>query len=119
MNSITLFNIRIYAYHGCLLEESKIGSEYCINLTVEYDLIPSAISDKLHKTVNYDILNQIVHQQMRIRSNLLENVAYRIIKAIRSYFNDIQTIKLSLAKINPPIHGNVEKVMITFEDTNF
>lgn len=119
MNSITLYNMRIYANHGCFLEEIKIGSEYCINLTVEYDLLPSAISDQLHKTINYDILNQIVNQQMKIRSNLLENVSYRIIQAIRSYFPDIQTIYLSIAKVNPPINGNVEKVIIKFKDKKF
>lgn len=119
MNSITLFNIRIYANHGCMIEESKIGSEYCINLTVEYDLIPAAISDQLKQTVNYDQLNQIVNKEMKIRSNLLENVSYRIIKEIRCSFPFIQTIYLSVAKINPPINGNVEKVIIQFEDKNF
>lgn len=116
MNSITLLNIRIYASHGCILEEAKIGSEYCINLTVEYDLILSAISDQLNDTINYDLLNQIIHEQMKIRSNLLENVGYRIIRTIRSQFPDIKTIYLSIGKINPPINGNVEQAIIKFKD---
>lgn len=119
MNSITLHNVRIYAKHGCFLEEIKIGSEYCINLTIEYDLTAAAISDKLNQTINYSILNQIINKQMRIRSNLIENVIYRIIKEIRFLFPDIKTIYLSVAKVNPPINGNVEQVIIKFIDNNF
>ena len=31
-------NIKIYAYHGCMEEEKKIGSDYLVNLIVHADL---------------------------------------------------------------------------------
>jgi len=34
MGSIKLENIRVYAYHGCLGEETKIGSDYRVDLIV-------------------------------------------------------------------------------------
>ena len=38
MGKILLKNIPIYAYHGCMIEEEKIGSDYIVNLTVNADL---------------------------------------------------------------------------------
>ncbi|MHB1147537.1 MAG: dihydroneopterin aldolase, partial [Lutibacter sp.] len=34
MGIIKLKNIRVYAYHGCLLEEGKIGSDYRVDVSV-------------------------------------------------------------------------------------
>jgi dihydroneopterin aldolase len=32
MGEIKVNNIKVYAYHGCLDEEAKIGSDYVVNL---------------------------------------------------------------------------------------
>ena len=32
MGKIYLKNIRLYAFHGCMDEEEKIGSDYVVNL---------------------------------------------------------------------------------------
>ena len=74
MSTIRLKNIRIYANHGCLTEEEKIGSDYLVNLTVKANLVTAAVSDKLSDTVDYVHLNKIVKEQMAIRSKLLEHV---------------------------------------------
>jgi dihydroneopterin aldolase len=60
MGSIKLKNIRTYSYHGCLEEESKIGSEYSVDLEIKTDLRRSAISDHLSDTVDYVLHNPIV-----------------------------------------------------------
>ena len=38
MGKIYLKNIRLYAFHGCMDEEEKIGSDYVVNLVVKTDL---------------------------------------------------------------------------------
>ena len=35
MGIIKVENIRVYAYHGCLGEETIIGSDYRVDLSVE------------------------------------------------------------------------------------
>ena len=42
MGIIKVENIRVFAYHGCLKEETKIGSEYSVDLEVKADLKTSA-----------------------------------------------------------------------------
>ena len=116
MGIIKLKNIRTYSYHGCLIEEGKIGSDYSVDLEVKTDLRKSALSDNLEDTVDYVLLNQIVEEEMAIRSNLLEHVAHRIIKRIFNEVPAISRITLAVSKLNPPIGGDVEAVTIEMEE---
>ena len=116
MGIIKLKNIRTYSYHGCLIEEGKIGSDYSVDLEVKTDLRKSCISDDLADTVDYVLLNQIVVEEMAIRSDLLEHVAYRIIIRIFAEAPSVSRIKIGVSKINPPIGGDVEAVTIELEE---
>ncbi len=115
MGKIKLTNIRTFSYHGCLIEESKIGSNYRVDLEIETDLSKSEISDDLTDTVDYVLLNQIVVDEMAIRANLLENVARRIIDSSLSKISSLIYIKVAVSKLNPPIGGDVEEVTIEIE----
>ncbi|MFP2997901.1 dihydroneopterin aldolase [Spongiivirga sp. MCCC 1A20706] len=112
MGVIEVTNIKVYAYHGCLVEEGKIGSDYRVDLKVEADLSKSAQTDSLKDTVDYVLLNQIVKEEMAIRSKLLEEVADRILNRILKESSLVQEASVWVSKINPPIGGNVEKVTI-------
>ena len=116
MGIIKLKNIRTYSYHGCLLEEGKIGSDYSVDLKVKTDLRKAALSDNLQDTVDYVLLNRIVEEEMVIRSNLLEHVAHRIVKRIFDEVPEISRITLAVSKLNPPIGGDVEAVTIEMEE---
>lgn len=116
MGIIKLENIRVYAYHGCLNQETKIGSDYRVDLEVKANLKTSALSDKLSDTVDYVFLNRIVKEEMNIPSDLLETVAKRILNRI---FNEGKLIKKAtvwVSKQNPPIGGDVESVTIKMTD---
>lgn len=112
MGIVKVKNIRVYAYHGCLLEEGKIGSEYRVDITVKANLSKSTKTDNLADTVDYVHLNTIVKQEMAIRSNLLEEVAGRIIDRFFAEIPLIDKAIVAVSKINPPIGGNVAMVTI-------
>lgn len=115
MDTIRLKNIKIYAFHGCLVEEEKIGSDYLVNLTVKADLSKAAKTDKLAETVDYVHLQKIVREQMAIRSKLLEQVGQRIIDVVFSEISEVKSIKVTVAKMNPPIGGDVAEVSVTMK----
>jgi 7,8-dihydroneopterin aldolase/epimerase/oxygenase len=117
MGTIKLKNIRTYSYHGCLIEEGKIGSDYSVDLEIKTNLNKSSLSDNLKDTVDYVLLNQIVVEEMAIRSNLLEHVAQRIITRVFKESKAVSDIKLAVSKLNPPIGGDVEAVTIEMEET--
>ena len=117
MGFIKLKNIRTYSYHGCLLEESKIGSDYRVDLKIKTNLTKSSLSDDLNDTVDYVHLNRIVEEEMAIRSNLLEHVAKRIITRTFKELSSVSRIILKVSKLNPPIGGDVEAVTIVMDET--
>ncbi|MAC92408.1 MAG: dihydroneopterin aldolase [Flavobacteriaceae bacterium] len=115
MGKIYLKNIRLYAFHGCMDEEEKIGSDYVVNLAIDADLNLSSQSDNLKDTVDYVSLHRIVKEEMSIRSKLLEKVADRILKRILEDHRQVVLAKVKVAKINPPIGGNVDEVAVERE----
>ena len=112
MGIIQLNNIRLFSNHGCLEEEAKIGSEYRVDVEIKANLKKSAQTDELSDTVDYVHLNRIVKEEMAIRSKLLEQVAQRILNRFFKELKMIKKAKVAVAKINPPIGGNVEEVVI-------
>lgn len=112
LHRISLKNIRVYAYHGCLPQEAQIGSHYRVDVQVDTDFSQSVLSDDLSDTLDYVRLNQIVKQEMQIRSELIEHVAQRIINRIRSISDKIKSVSVEVAKLNPPINGDVEAVSV-------
>ena len=112
MGIIKVENIRVFAHHGCLKEETQIGSDYRVDLKVSADLKPSANSDRLSDTVDYVLLNRIIKEEMQVPSYLLETVAKRILDRIFMEDRLVKKATVSVSKLNPPIGGDVEKVTI-------
>ncbi len=113
MHTIILENVTVYTNHGCLEEEAMIGSEYRVDLEVTADLTKSAQTDDLNDTVDYVSLNRIIVEEMAIRSKLLEQVAQRILNRIFKEELLVEKAHVKVAKINPPIGGDVTSVVIS------
>jgi dihydroneopterin aldolase len=109
---IKVENIRVFANHGCLTEETKIGSDYRVDLEVKANLQPSAKSDLLSDTVDYVFLNRIVREEMKKPTHLLETVAKRILVRILNESEMVNKVTVAISKLNPPIGGDVEMVTI-------
>jgi len=98
MGVIKVENIRVYAYHGCLKEETKIGSDYRVDLKIKANLKPSSITDELVDTVDYVFLNK------RILDRIFKEDAM------------VAKATVWVSKLNPPIGGDVERVTIKMKD---
>ena len=116
MGKVKVHNIRVYAHHGCLKEETAIGSEYSVDVAVDADLTVAKASDRLSDTVDYVHINRIVKQEMDIPSKLLEHVGKRIIDRIFKELGTVKKAKVWVSKINPPIGGDVEKVTVMLKE---
>ena len=111
-NIIRLKNLKVFAHHGCFSEEDLVGSYYLVNVWLYTDFSRAMQTDDLYDTDNYVLLNQIVREQMQIRSKLLEHVAGRILQEIRLKFSNAKKIKLQIAKLNPPVEGELEQMSV-------
>ena len=115
MGQIYLENIRTYSPHGSMKEETVIGSEYRVDLWVDADLTVASSSDDLNDAPDYVVLHQIVVEEMKVPSRLLEHVAQRIINRIKSSVDGLELIRVRVSKINPPIGGDVQSVSVLLE----
>ena len=96
-----------------MMEEGQIGSDYLVNLKVRANLNKAQVSDELHDTVDYVLLNKIVKEEMEIRSKLLEHVGKRIVDRILASVSMVSSVNVTVAKVNPPIGGDVSEVSVT------
>jgi dihydroneopterin aldolase len=112
MAQILIEGIKLYAYHGCMKEESLIGGNYIVDVTIDADLSKPEISDKLNDTIDYVTVYEIVKKEMAIRSKLIEHVAKRIADTLKSEFPKSGSIAVKVTKLNPPIPGEVDKVSV-------
>ena len=112
MGKVKVFNLKMFAYHGCMKEETIIGSEYVVNVVAHGNTEKGSKSDSIKDSIDYVRLSNIAKEEMNISSKLLETVVYRIINRCLSEISLIEKIKVSVAKINPPINANVENVSV-------
>ena len=112
MNKILVEGIKLHAYHGCLEEEAVIGGEYIVDIVLETDFTEAAQTDDLSKTIDYVIVYNIVKAQMAVRSKLIEQVAKRILDALKKEFPTLKKTEVKVTKINPPMNGHVERVSV-------
>lgn len=115
-HTINIEGIKLYAYHGCLEEEAKIGGNYVVDVHLDTDFSKAAKSDELPETIDYCTVYEIVKKEMKIRSKLIEHVAERIFIALKAEFPSLLGLHVRLSKLLPPMNGDVEKVSVEIKD---
>jgi dihydroneopterin aldolase len=114
-HKIEVNGIKLYAFHGCLEEESRIGGHYVVDVTIITDFSEAANTDDLSKTVDYVYVNAIVKEEMAIRSKLIETVGQRIFSRIKNELKGVFELSVKITKLTPPINGDVDSVAIVIE----
>jgi dihydroneopterin aldolase len=104
--SIFINGLRLYAYHGVLPQERRVGGWFVVSLRVHYNITRAMETDEVADTLNYADLYGVVKAEMAVPSQLLEHVAGRIAKAVFGRFPRVLALDLSVTKENPPMGAN-------------
>ena len=115
MSKITLENMEFHAYHGCLEHEQQFGNTFLVTLSMEFDSNLAEQSDHLNDTLNYKLVYDEVKKQMDIPSKLIEHLAKSLTDKLMQHFQQINSLKVKISKLNPPLGGRVESVFIEME----
>lgn len=99
---ITVENIEVYAYHGVMDQERKVGNEFLVSVTLDFNAEEAMRSDDINLTVNYAEVVRVVRDVMLEPSLLIENVTYRIIMALKEAFPTITGGFVTVTKPHPP-----------------
>lgn len=113
MGCIEIEGMEFYAYHGHYEEEQIVGNRFLIDLKIETDCRKAAVSDDIEDAVNYQTAYKIIKAEMKKKSNLLENIAGRILDAIYEKLDNLKSVTIKVSKMNPPMGGKIKKVSIT------
>ena len=113
MGKIEIENMEFYAYHGHYKEEQIVGNKFLVDLSIETDLEPAARSDSLKDALNYQQAYMIVEREMKVKSQLMEHIAGRILDALYREMKGILRATVKVSKMNPPVGGRVERVSVT------
>lgn len=109
---ISLEGLEFHAFHGVYPHERESGNWFEVDISVETNILEGAIKDDLDKTVNYEVLYQIVKGEMEIPSKLLETVAEKIVERVLQDLVSVDLVELKISKINPPIGGKCKKASL-------
>ncbi|MBD5233018.1 MAG: dihydroneopterin aldolase [Bacteroidales bacterium] len=111
---IDIQNLKIYAHHGVDPQENVVGNYFEVNVNLAFPCADAMADDDLAHTINYAEVTAIIQEQMSITSKLLENVVYRIYKALTARYPQITSGEISLYKLNPPIRAEIDKAGFTY-----
>lgn len=117
-SQILLNNIRVYAYHGVMEQERRVGGWYAVSLTIDYPFARALETDDVADTLNYASVLEVVQDEMKTPSRLLEHVAGRIAKALFEKFPLIEGIRLQVTKENPPMGGDTSGASVLLDIKN-
>ena len=105
-SSITLENLHFYARHGVSDEEQKVGGHYIVKALLYLDLSAAADDDELEHTLNYATAYNSIKEEIEKPSRLIEHVCGRIAARLIKEFGQIESVRLSVTKENPPMGGD-------------
>ena len=114
MGKIIIEEMEFYAFHGHYEEEQIVGNRFLVDLELECDMNRVAESDQLVDAVNYQMAYVLIKKEMRRKkSNLLENIAKRILDSLFSEMEGIKKATVRVRKMHPPMGGPIRSVGVT------
>ena len=113
---IAINKLKIYAYHGVLDQENRVGNNFLISAKLYYPISRAMINDSISGTLNYAETIEIIKNAMKTPSHLIENVIERIRIALITQFPLIEGGCITIEKLSPPIpNTQVESVAVSYE----
>ncbi len=112
MGIIRIENMEFYSYHGHYEEERIVGNRFLVDLTMETDCKKAALSDELKDALDYQKAYDVVKEEMKDKSYLLEHIAGRILDALFINFVELDKAEVKVSKLNPPMGGKIQAVSV-------
>ena len=108
MITIALHGAEFFAFHGFYPEEQKLGTKFIVDVEVNFTPLHDIREDKIGNTVDYENVYHMVCEQMKHTRKLIETVAQSIADDIKEHYSFVDSIKVSIKKLNPPLAGRVD-----------
>lgn len=115
---IRLSDVKCYAHHGVLPQETKVGARFTLHLLLRVESTEAALhNDQLSGTVSYAEVLEVVQTEMAQPSQLLEHVVARILQSLFLRFSLLRSATVTLQKDNPPLGAELSGCSVTLSAT--
>jgi 7,8-dihydroneopterin aldolase/epimerase/oxygenase len=111
MWTIQIKNAMFFANHGVYLQETKLGNEFVVNVTVGFEAETISI---MEQTIDYVTIYHIVETQMKATKKLLEEVVSCISTQIKESFPQIKSLDISIQKKHPAFGKEIEATVVGY-----
>lgn len=101
MLTIHLHRLQFHAYHGLYDLEKFSGNNFEIDVDVEVEI--NEVITRLHQTLNYATVYEVIKKRMLHPTPLLETVAQEMTTLIHDMDERIRSIRITIKKLSPPI----------------
>jgi len=112
MFTIHLRDMIFYAYHGVHEEEAIIGNNFKVSVAVSFNEIEKV--EQLNDTINYVTVYEIIKDHFVQPEKLLETLAQNITQEIHKIDHRINSINITIDKLNAPISNFIGTVGVTY-----
>ena len=113
MITIALQGAEFFAYHGFYPEEQKLGCRFLVDIEVGFNPQTDPGADELKHTVDYEKVYNIACEEMKYPRKLIETVGQGIMDRIQKKYPYVETICVTIKKLNPPLVGKVGYSAVT------
>jgi dihydroneopterin aldolase len=112
--TIGLEGMEFFAFHGFYEEEQKIGTKYIVDVYITI-YTNTTTEDNIEKTINYEMIYEIVKNEMSNRVKLIEHLGEKIIAQLKERIVVKNKIKITIKKLHPPIAGKINNAIVCIE----
>ena len=105
IQTVALRDVKCYAFHGYYPEEQLTGIYFSVDVVVTFT--PNTDTENLERTVNYEILNNIILDEMKNTRKMLETVVKSILDRVVNNYPFVHTAEVGIKKLNPPMPGEI------------
>lgn len=116
LQTVALNDVKCFALHGYYPEEQLTGTEFLVS--VEVTFVPSGDTEDLQRTVNYELINTIIQEEMKSTKKLLETVVRLILDRVISSYPFVQTAVAGIKKMHPPMPGEINHSFVQLSYTS-
>lgn len=110
MGKIILEGMLFKSHIGVYEHEQMYGNNFEVTVEIESDTI-SGKTDAISETLDYNQVYQIVKTIMGNSYQLIEYAGSEILFALKNKFPSLDSILIRIAKLHPPLGGEVKKVV--------
>lgn len=123
IQTVALNDVKFYALHGYYPEEQLIGNFFLVSAEVTF--LPQADNqaiandtENIEKTVNYEVINAIMIEEMANTQKMLETVVRNILDRLLATYSFLLTAQVGVRKMHPPMPGEIGHSFVQLKYTS-